>query len=61
MGNIAGYRAVLEAANIFGGFFTGQMLLLAKVPPAKVLVIGAGVAGYLRLQLLELGCDCSRF
>ena len=45
MGNIAGYRAVLEAANIFGSFFTGQITAAGKVPPAKVLVIGAGVAG----------------
>ncbi len=43
--NIAGYRAVLEAANRFGSFFTGQMTAAGKVPPAKVLVIGAGVAG----------------
>ena len=45
MANIAGYRAVLEAANSFGGFFTGQITAAGKVPPAKVLVIGAGVAG----------------
>ncbi|MDG5500743.1 Re/Si-specific NAD(P)(+) transhydrogenase subunit alpha [Marinobacter sp. BGYM27] len=45
MGNIAGYRAVVEAANNFGRFFTGQVTAAGKVPPAKVMVIGAGVAG----------------
>lgn len=45
MANIAGYRAVIEAANQFGRFFTGQITAAGKVPPAKVLVIGAGVAG----------------
>jgi len=45
MANIAGYRAVIEAASFFGRFFTGQMTAAGKVPPAKVLVIGAGVAG----------------
>ena len=45
MANIAGYRAVIEAANNFGRFFTGQVTAAGKVPPAKVLVIGAGVAG----------------
>lgn len=45
MANIAGYRAVIEAGNNFGRFFTGQMTAAGKVPPAKVLVIGAGVAG----------------
>lgn len=45
MANIAGYRAVLEAAFRFGSFFTGQITAAGKVPPAKVLVIGAGVAG----------------
>jgi len=45
MANIAGYRAVIEAASAFGRFFTGQMTAAGKVPPAKVLVIGAGVAG----------------
>lgn len=45
MANIAGYRAVVEAANDFGSFFTGQITAAGKVPPAKVLVIGAGVAG----------------
>ena len=45
MANIAGYRAVVEAASFYGRFFTGQMTAAGKVPPAKVLVIGAGVAG----------------
>lgn len=45
MANIAGYRAVIEAASFFGRFFTGQMTAAGRVPPAKVLVIGAGVAG----------------
>jgi NAD(P) transhydrogenase subunit alpha len=45
MANIAGYRAVIEAANHFGSFFTGQITAAGKIPPAKVLVIGAGVAG----------------
>jgi NAD(P) transhydrogenase subunit alpha len=45
MANIAGYRAIIEAANHFGRFFTGQITAAGKVPPAKVLVIGAGVAG----------------
>ena len=45
MANIAGYRAVLEAAHHFGSFFTGQMTAAGKVPPAKVMVVGAGVAG----------------
>jgi NAD(P) transhydrogenase len=45
MANIAGYKAVIEAANHFGRFFTGQMTAAGKVPPAKVLIIGAGVAG----------------
>src|SRR5207244_9374655 len=43
--NIAGYRAVIEAAHAFGRFFTGQITAAGKVPPAKVFVIGAGVAG----------------
>ncbi len=45
MANIGGYRAVVEAAHQFGRFFTGQITAAGKVPPAKVLVIGAGVAG----------------
>jgi NAD(P) transhydrogenase subunit alpha len=45
MANIAGYRSVIEAAQHFGRFFTGQMTAAGKVPPARVLVVGAGVAG----------------
>src|SRR6202011_5390018 len=45
MANIAGYRAVIEAAHTFGRFFTGQVTAAGKVPPAKVLVAGARVAG----------------
>ena len=45
MANIGGYRAVVEASHHFGRFFTGQITAAGKVPPAKVLVIGAGVAG----------------
>ena len=45
MANITGYRSVIEAGNNFGRFFTGQITAAGKVPPAKVLVIGAGVAG----------------
>ncbi|NNC99288.1 MAG: Re/Si-specific NAD(P)(+) transhydrogenase subunit alpha [Gammaproteobacteria bacterium] len=45
MANIGGYRAIVEAANQFGRFFTGQITAAGKVPPAKVMVIGAGVAG----------------
>ncbi|MFA0084714.1 NAD(P) transhydrogenase subunit alpha [Vibrio sp. 10N.286.49.C2] len=45
MANIAGYRSVVEAAHEFGRFFTGQITAAGKVPPAKVLVAGAGVAG----------------
>lgn len=45
MANIAGYRAVIEAGNQFGRFFTGQVTAAGKVPPAKVLIVGAGVAG----------------
>jgi H+-translocating NAD(P) transhydrogenase subunit alpha len=45
MANIAGYRAVIEAAHRFGSFFTGQFTAAGKVPPAKVLIIGGGVAG----------------
>lgn len=45
MANIAGYRAIVEAAQYFGRFFTGQITAAGKIPPAKVLVIGAGVAG----------------
>ncbi len=45
MANIGGYRAAVEASNLFGRFFSGQITAAGKVPPAKVLVIGAGVAG----------------
>ncbi|MDP9767793.1 Re/Si-specific NAD(P)(+) transhydrogenase subunit alpha [Kosakonia cowanii] len=45
MANIAGYRSIVEAAHEFGRFFTGQITAAGKVPPAKVMVIGAGVAG----------------
>ncbi|WOI55288.1 Re/Si-specific NAD(P)(+) transhydrogenase subunit alpha [Palleronia sp. LCG004] len=45
MANIAGYRAVIEAANNFGRFLTGQVTAAGKVPPAKILIVGAGVAG----------------
>ncbi|WP_392560160.1 Re/Si-specific NAD(P)(+) transhydrogenase subunit alpha [Orbus mooreae] len=45
MSNISGYRSVIEAANQFGRFFTGQVTAAGKVPPAKILIIGAGVAG----------------
>lgn len=45
MANIAGYKAVLEASNVFGRFLTGQVTAAGKIPPCKVLIIGAGVAG----------------
>ncbi len=45
MANLAGYRAVIEAANNVGRFFTGQVTAAGKIPPAKVLVVGGGVAG----------------
>jgi NAD(P) transhydrogenase len=45
MANIAGYKAVILAAENFGRFFTGQMTAAGKLPPAKILVIGGGVAG----------------
>jgi NAD(P) transhydrogenase len=45
MANIAGYKAVLEASNHFGRFMTGQVTAAGKIPPCKILVIGAGVAG----------------
>jgi NAD(P) transhydrogenase subunit alpha len=54
MANIAGYRAVIEAGNNFGRFFTGQVTAAGKVPPAKVLVIGAGVAGLAAIGTLDL-------
>ncbi len=48
--NISGYRAVIEASNQFGRFFAGQMTAAGKVPPAKVLVLGTGVAGLAAIQ-----------
>ena len=48
--NISGYRAVLEAANVYGRFFAGQMTAAGKVPPTKVLVLGGGVAGLAAVQ-----------
>lgn len=45
MANISGYRAVVEAANHFPRFFSGQITAAGKVPPAKILIIGGGVAG----------------
>ncbi|CAG7849605.1 NAD(P) transhydrogenase, mitochondrial; AltName: Full=Nicotinamide nucleotide transhydrogenase; AltName: Full=Pyridine nucleotide transhydrogenase; Flags: Precursor [Serendipita indica DSM 11827] len=45
MANIAGYKAVLEASNVFGRFLTGQVTAAGKIPPTKILIIGAGVAG----------------
>merc|ERR1712002_779519 len=53
MGNISGYRAVVEASNHFGRFFTGQITAAGKVPPAKVLVIGGGVAGLAAVGLAK--------
>lgn len=53
MANIAGYRAVIEAAHHFGRFFTGQITAAGKVPPAKALVIGAGVAGLAAMGTLS--------
>jgi NAD(P) transhydrogenase subunit alpha len=45
MAGVSGYRAVIEAANAFGRFFNGQITAAGKVPPAKVFIAGAGVAG----------------
>ena len=53
MGNIAGYRAVMEAAHEYGSFFGGQITAAGKVNPAKVLVIGAGVAGLSAIAAAE--------
>ena len=62
MANIAGYRAVIEAANNFGRFFTGQVTAAGKVPPAKVLVIGAGVAGLAAIgAATSLGAQVNAF
>ena len=54
MANVAGYRAVVESSHEFGRFFTGQITAAGKVPPAKVLIIGAGVAG-----LAAIGAACN--
>ena len=62
MANIAGYRAVIEAAHAFGRFFTGQITAAGKVPPAKVFVIGAGVAGLMAIATARrLGAVVSAF
>ncbi|MBD9490446.1 Re/Si-specific NAD(P)(+) transhydrogenase subunit alpha [Ensifer sp. ENS11] len=62
MANIAGYRAVIEAGNNFGRFFTGQVTAAGKVPPARVLVIGAGVAGLAATGVaVSLGAQTSAF
>ena len=62
MANIAGYRAVLEAAHAFGGFFTGQITAAGKTPPARVLVIGAGVAGLAAIATARsLGAEVRAF
>ena len=53
MANIAGYRAIVEAAHEFGRFFTGQITAAGKVPPAKVMIIGAGVAGLAAIGAAE--------
>ena len=59
MANIAGYRCIIEAASLFGSFFTGQITAAGKVPPAKVLVIGAGVAGLSAVGTARgLWCNC---
>ncbi|MFO0923483.1 MAG: hypothetical protein U0905_13445 [Pirellulales bacterium] len=61
MTNIAGYRAIIEAANVFSGFFAGQITAAGKVPPLKVLVIGAGVAGLAAIRAApRLRSHCSR-
>lgn len=62
MANIAGYRAVIEAGNRFGRFFTGQITAAGKVPPARVLVIGAGVAGLAAIGAAQsLGAEVRAF
>jgi NAD(P) transhydrogenase subunit alpha len=62
MANIAGYRAVIEAGNNFGRFFTGQITAAGKVPPARVLVIGAGVAGLAAIGVaVSLGAQTYAF
>ena len=60
--NIAGYRAVVEASHAFGRFFAGQMTAAGKVPPAKVLVLGCGVAGLAAVQTAKnLGAVVSAY
>ncbi|MFN3274172.1 MAG: Re/Si-specific NAD(P)(+) transhydrogenase subunit alpha, partial [Paracoccus sp. (in: a-proteobacteria)] len=62
MANIAGYRAVIEAANNFGRFFAGQVTAAGKVPPARVLVVGAGVAGLAAIgAAVSLGAQVNAF
>lgn len=62
MANIAGYRSVIEAANNFGRFFTGQVTAAGKVPPARVLVVGAGVAGLAAIGAsVSLGAQVNAF
>jgi H+-translocating NAD(P) transhydrogenase subunit alpha len=62
MANLAGYRAIIEAANHFGSFFCGQFTAAGKVPPARVLVIGAGVAGLAAIGAARgLGADVRAF
>jgi NAD(P) transhydrogenase subunit alpha len=62
MANIAGYRAVIEAANHFGGFFGGQITAAGRTRPAQVMVIGAGVAGLAAIAAARsLGAEVSAF
>lgn len=62
MANISGYRAVVEAASEFGRFFTGQITAAGRVPPAEVLVIGAGVAGLSAIgAAMQLGAIVKAF
>ncbi len=62
MANIAGYRAVIEAANEFGSFFAGQITAAGKTRPAQVLVIGAGVAGLAAIAAARgLGAEVRAF
>ncbi len=62
MSNVAGYRAVIEAAENYGGMFTGQMTAAGKTPPANVFVIGAGVAGLSALgTAASLGAEVRAF
>jgi NAD(P) transhydrogenase subunit alpha len=62
MANIAGYRAIVEAATHYGGFFSAQITAAGKAPPAKVLIIGAGVAGLAAIGAARgLGADVRAF